>query len=83
MSVYDYTLKMEDIASHGYIIFGINHPYEASAVVYPSGRVIEMSENIIDSLKSEKQKKVNSLIEQYKDIQDTAAKADLIYRIIT
>src|SRR5688572_31157637 len=35
-----YTTQMEELASHGYVIVGINHTYEAPAVAMPDGRVI-------------------------------------------
>jgi predicted dienelactone hydrolase len=31
---------MEDLASHGYIVFSMNHPYESLSAVYPDGRTI-------------------------------------------
>ena len=37
------TVQMEELASHGYIIFSIAHPYESLAVIYPSGRVAPSS----------------------------------------
>jgi len=33
------TAQAEDLASHGYVVFGIGHPYQ-NAVVYPDGRVV-------------------------------------------
>ncbi len=32
------TIQMEALASHGYVVFGIDHPYEGFGVVYPDGR---------------------------------------------
>ncbi len=34
-----YTAQLEDLASHGYVVVAIDHPYDAFAVVYPDGRV--------------------------------------------
>lgn len=34
-----YAAQIEDLASHGYIIIGIDHPYESFGVLYPDGRV--------------------------------------------
>jgi predicted dienelactone hydrolase len=31
---------MEDLASHGYFVFGISHPYEALTTVFPDGRIL-------------------------------------------
>lgn len=38
-----YTTLLEDLASHGYIIFAITPTYSADAVVFPDGRVVERS----------------------------------------
>ena len=35
-----YTSYLEDIASHGYIVLGINHPYVTDPTVFLDGRVI-------------------------------------------
>ncbi|MBN8595446.1 MAG: hypothetical protein J0M33_27085 [Anaerolineae bacterium] len=35
-----YTTYAEALASHGYVVFGIAHPYNAAVVVYPDGRII-------------------------------------------
>lgn len=32
------TVLMEELASHGYVVFSIDHPYEALAVTFPDGR---------------------------------------------
>ncbi|QBD76723.1 alpha/beta hydrolase [Ktedonosporobacter rubrisoli] len=36
-----YTTLIEDLASHGYIIFAINPTYSANMIVFPDGRVAE------------------------------------------
>jgi pimeloyl-ACP methyl ester carboxylesterase len=46
-----YTTQMEDLASHGYIVVGIVHPYFSGVVVYPDGRVVTGIEmGVSDSL---------------------------------
>jgi dienelactone hydrolase len=37
-----YTALLEDLASHGYAVLSIVHPYEASAATLPDGRVVTM-----------------------------------------
>lgn len=37
----EYSMLLEEIASHGYVVFGIYHPYVSRLTVYPDGRVIE------------------------------------------
>jgi dienelactone hydrolase len=44
-TVSDYTTLLEDLASHGYIIIGINPTYSASVVVFSDGRIVEQSAN--------------------------------------
>jgi predicted dienelactone hydrolase len=38
-----YAIQLEDLASHGYIVFAIEHPYDAYAVHLPDGRVIQFA----------------------------------------
>jgi hypothetical protein len=38
------TVQMEELASHGYVVFSIAHPYGALAVNYPDGRRVPFSE---------------------------------------
>ncbi|MGB7539058.1 MAG: hypothetical protein WBM17_11005 [Anaerolineales bacterium] len=37
-------VQMEELASHGYVVFSIAHPYEAALVEYPDGRLAPFSE---------------------------------------
>jgi predicted dienelactone hydrolase len=39
-AVTNYTTLAEDLASHGYVVAGIDAPYRTSVVVFPDGRVI-------------------------------------------
>lgn len=39
--IQQYTALCEELASHGYIIVGINHPYVAAATRFPDNRVIK------------------------------------------
>jgi hypothetical protein len=34
------TVLMEELASHGYVVFSIAHPYEAVVTAFPNGDVI-------------------------------------------
>ncbi|MGH9683826.1 MAG: alpha/beta hydrolase family protein [Candidatus Acidiferrales bacterium] len=34
------TFEAEDLASHGYIVIGMDHPYSSRATVFPDGRII-------------------------------------------
>jgi predicted dienelactone hydrolase len=39
-----YAAQIKDMASHGYIVLGIDHPYESLGVLYPDGRIARYSE---------------------------------------
>lgn len=36
-----YTVLIEELASHGYVVFAPSHPYVTTLVVYPDGRTVE------------------------------------------
>ncbi len=38
---HQYTILVEELASQGYVVFGVSHPYATAITVYPDGRVIE------------------------------------------
>jgi predicted dienelactone hydrolase len=40
----DYTVLAENLASHGYIVVGINPTYSSNLVVFPDGRVVTRSD---------------------------------------
>jgi len=35
--------QMEELASHGYVVFSVSHPYESILVIFPDGRVIPVN----------------------------------------
>ncbi len=39
--IQSYTYMLEELASHGFVVVGINHPYVAAIVRYPDGRIIK------------------------------------------
>jgi len=39
-SSFTYASMLEDLASHGYIVAAIEHPYDCSCVVFPGGRAV-------------------------------------------
>jgi hypothetical protein len=41
---YAYTIQIEELVSHGFIVATIHHTYEVSVAVFPDGRVIPYSE---------------------------------------
>ena len=34
------TVQMEELASHGYVVLNVSHPYESAAVVFPENRFV-------------------------------------------
>ena len=44
------TVLMEELASHGYIVAGINHPYEALVTSYPDGRDVPANDAALAAL---------------------------------
>lgn len=41
---FGYTIAIENLVSHGYVVAAIEHPYASAAVVLSSGRVVRFSE---------------------------------------
>src|SRR5262249_43758515 len=39
-----YTSQLEDLASHGYVVAAISHPYDATVTIFPDGRQIKYSD---------------------------------------
>lgn len=48
-SVLTYAAQVEDLASHGYVVVGIDHPYDSWAVRFPDGRIIPFAQAQWDS----------------------------------
>ena len=42
-----YAAQIEDLASHGYVVLGIDHPYESLGVLYPAGRIARYSSRTV------------------------------------
>lgn len=58
-----YTTLLEDLASHGYIIFAINPTYSSDVVVFPDGRVAEATRAGNLDTKGNVQAAANQLVE--------------------
>jgi hypothetical protein len=65
-AVSDYTTLVEDLASHGYIVIGVNPTYSASVVVFSDGRVIKQSSsgNIPDNASVDDAKRIGDQLVQ-------------------
>jgi dienelactone hydrolase len=51
-SVLSYSAIIEELASHGYVIVGINHTYDAPITVFSDGRVISASSQFMEAVNS-------------------------------
>jgi dienelactone hydrolase len=51
-SVLSYSAIIEEVASHGYVIVGINHTYDAPVTVFSDGRVIPVSQKFMERVNS-------------------------------
>lgn len=48
-----YTAQMEDLASHGYLVAGVDHTYDSPGVVFPDGRVVTPANDFLNNLRCE------------------------------
>jgi predicted dienelactone hydrolase len=58
------TILMEELTSHGYIVFSVAHPYEAIATVYADGRVAPVSRRQTRAVEAE-DRAASPLYQQY------------------
>jgi predicted dienelactone hydrolase len=56
-----YTAMLEDLASHGYVVAAIDHPYDAGCVVFSDGRSIPFAQDKWDAAKTQP----NGIMEYY------------------
>jgi len=52
-SVLSYSAILEEIASHGYIVVGINHTYDAPVTIFADGRVVPVSQTFMEGVNSQ------------------------------
>jgi predicted dienelactone hydrolase len=76
------TVQMEELASHGYVVFSIAHPYEAGVVVYPDGRAVPMSPVQLEAFPPEGDEESVSFWNQCMAATDTSAREDCWRRYI-
>ncbi len=46
-------VQMEELASQGYVIFSVAHPYESAAIFYPDGRIVDIDQARFKTIASE------------------------------
>jgi predicted dienelactone hydrolase len=48
-----YTTQMEELASHGYLVVGVEHTYDSTAVIFPDGRVVPYAAELWSKVRKE------------------------------
>jgi predicted dienelactone hydrolase len=46
---FNHTALLEDLASHGYVVVGVSHPYQMPVTVFPDGRTVPMAPEFAES----------------------------------
>jgi predicted dienelactone hydrolase len=44
-----YTAELEDLASHGYVVAAIEHPYDTTFTIFPGGRIVLFAQEKYDT----------------------------------
>jgi len=63
-SRYQNTFQMEELASHGFVVVGMDHPYSSANVVFPDGRRVRIAIEFLDLSSLEKLRESTRLLEQ-------------------
>ncbi|MCC7306567.1 MAG: isoform II [Acidobacteria bacterium] len=71
-------VQMEELASHGYVVFGIGHTYETILNVFPDGRAVPAGKAML----YEPNSKVNELTKAYTESKSAAEKAAYANQIV-
>jgi dienelactone hydrolase len=53
-----YNVYLEELASHGYIIAAVYHPYDSEVVVFPDGKIVEMDPSFRSMIKQGDRQKI-------------------------
>lgn len=77
------TMLMEELASNGYVVLSIGHPYESSTVVYPDGRAVGMKQEQIQKvLGGEVGTGIGKLADKIKASTDKAERLALVRELV-
>ncbi len=74
------TVQMEDLASHGYIVFSIGHSYESLALIHQDGRTATVSQEQMRRT-GEQLRDAGPLIQELMASHDAAQRADLLRQV--
>lgn len=61
---HNYTIFLEELASHGYVVVGIDHTYACNITVFPDGRVISLDKMFVDMMKSVSMREMGIVVEK-------------------
>lgn len=75
------TAQMEELASHGYIVFSIGHTYETLVNIFPDGRVVPFSQARLAEF-AKGAGKANNLNTKYIAATDPAEKDALLRQVL-
>ncbi len=75
------TTQMEELASHGYVVFSIGHTYETVANIFPDGRVVPFSQTRFLTF-AQGARKANELVTKYTAATGPVEKDTLIKQIV-
>lgn len=59
----EYTAALSNLASNGYIVIGVDHPYDTSFIDYPDGRTAIRTEDILNGTETEVEHEAAKLTE--------------------
>lgn len=53
VTIFAYTTQMEELASQGYVVVGLEHTYDAPGVLFPDGRIVTSADEFWTHLRRE------------------------------
>jgi len=75
------TMLMEELASNGYVVFGITHTYETIASIFPDGEAVKGDLDYISTLFDSHADDERQLYQEYEESDDIEEKRELIRQI--
>ncbi|BCN29233.1 alpha/beta hydrolase [Anaeromicropila herbilytica] len=65
------TIQMEELASHGYIVFAVSHPNDDFATIYSDGTILPYSKQLSDALSDDTSKAIDKVKNQFSEDEAT------------
>jgi len=76
------TSLMEALASHGYIVFGIDHAYVGMATVYPDGRVAAFDAETFSAMAEPPEPEVMAMFDELMATTDWRKQVELLKKVM-